>query len=620
MTTDRQTFYQDRIASCDSQLVELERMGVILSRCRGLTFFFTVLLMVFGRFGDFASSACYLLAAISFAAFLALIIYHESIIVRDKVIRQRRRINREQFYRLQRDWTRISEQPIEVPATHASLANDLDLFGHASLYQLLCNAYTPMGRRMLRDWLLEPAASDEVVSRQEAVQALAELVEFREELSMHARLIADSGAGPDAFIDWVEGATWLEGRPWIRWGTRLLAFAVSVCIVLLLTGLTPAFSTGVALVGFVITSMLVNVMYTGQIHEIFNAVNTKHHEVQIYQRMLDAILDLPFECDQINKLKAKLGPTAHAPRKTLRSLSRIMRFANLRQSAFFGVFHIVFQIAFMIDYHVLAALEVWQRRHRNDVRPWFEAIGELECLASLATLSFDHPDWCWPEAAEGGLLRGEAMGHPLLNRSKCVANDVALGPTGTFLLVTGSNMSGKSTLLRSIGLNTILAQAGSAICAKSFSAPTVVIATSMRIHDSLEDGVSFFMAELKRLKEIVDQSRDYRGNSNRTLLFLLDEILQGTNSIERHLAVAQVLSRLVQNNAMGAVSTHDLELANSESLAAVCQNVHFRETIEGVGKNRRMTFDYQMRPGLATTTNALKLLELIGIVDHDDSE
>lgn len=259
---------------------------------------------------------------------------------------------------------------------------------------------------------------------------------------------------------------------------------------------------------------------------------------------------------------------------------------------------------------MLAVLEQWQRKHGGQVRAWFDAIGELEAIASLASLVHDQPDWTFPSIdASNSSIVATSLGHPLLPSPIC--NDVTVGPQGTFLLVTGSNMSGKSTLLRTIGVNTVLAQAGGPVHAEAMSLPPVELATSMRIQDSLEDGISFFMAELQRLKEVVDHAESLESDV-RTQLFLLDEILQGTNSAERHIAVAKVASRLTASGAMGAISTHDLELANKPELTASCKTVHFKESFSGDG---RMTFDYKMRAGVATTTNALKLLELVGIRD-----
>ncbi len=199
-------------------------------------------------------------------------------------------------------------------------------------------------------------------------------------------------------------------------------------------------------------------------------------------------------------------------------------------------------------------------------------------------------------------------------------NDVEVGPAGSCLLVTGSNMSGKSTLLRAIGVNAVLAQAGAPVCAAQLVMPPVVPATSMRILDSLEDGVSFYMAQLMRLKEIVNLARHCESRGGRGLLYLLDEILLGTNSRERHLAVVRVLHFLVESGAIGAVSTHDLDLASSRPLAGVCRCVHFRETLNDQNAQHPMTFDYILRPGVATTTNALKLLKIVGLGDENQGD
>jgi DNA mismatch repair ATPase MutS len=243
------------------------------------------------------------------------------------------------------------------------------------------------------------------------------------------------------------------------------------------------------------------------------------------------------------------------------------------------------------------------------------AVGEIEALAALAGLAHDNPDWCVPRVArsEPPRLTARQLGHPLLAEPARVCNDVELGPPGTFLLVTGSNMSGKSTLLRAVGVNVVLAQAGGRCCAEALSLPPLALGTSVLIEDSLADGYSFFMAELRRLKEIVELAAACHAGGERTLLFLLDEILRGTNASERRIAVRRVLLHLMKQGAIGAVSTHDLALAEDEALAVAGQAVHFRETVHTEGEGPAMTFDYRIREGVATTVNALKLLDLVGL-------
>ena len=248
----------------------------------------------------------------------------------------------------------------------------------------------------------------------------------------------------------------------------------------------------------------------------------------------------------------------------------------------------------------------------------------MEALGALATLAHDQPDWVFAEvvapdgvdgSADGTVLDAAALGHPLIPDEKRVANDVRVGPPGTFLLVTGSNMSGKSTLLRALGLNVVLAQAGAPVCAARLRMPRLDVHTSIRVQDSLARGVSYFMAELERLKQIVDAAHRVRDEGSATLLFLLDEILHGTNTAERRIAATRVIRHLVDTGAIGAATTHDLELAEEPALAGAARLVHFSETFNDVDGASTLHFDYRLRDGLATSTNALALMKIVGLPD-----
>jgi DNA mismatch repair ATPase MutS len=234
-------------------------------------------------------------------------------------------------------------------------------------------------------------------------------------------------------------------------------------------------------------------------------------------------------------------------------------------------------------------------------------------LSAFAQIKADNRDWCFPEiveapAADMKVFAATGLGHPLIRDERRVPNDVEIGPPGTLLLVTGSNMSGKSTLLRAIGLNIVLGQAGAPVCASFLRMPSIELETSIRVQDSLEHGLSYFMAALARLKAIIDRSR--HPPEGRTVMFLLDEILQGTNTAERAIAVRGVARHLLRAGAVGAMTTHDLALAGEEPLNTAARFVHFTETVDVHGA---MSFDYRLRPGLATSRNALRLMQLIGI-------
>jgi DNA mismatch repair ATPase MutS len=271
----------------------------------------------------------------------------------------------------------------------------------------------------------------------------------------------------------------------------------------------------------------------------------------------------------------------------------------------------------MWDVHVLELLEAWQARSGDKVRGWLRAAGEWEALAALSVLRHDQPAWAFPVVDEKATsLSAKALAHPLLPVDEAVPNDVEVGPVGHFLFVTGSNMSGKSTLLRAIGANAVLAQAGAPVAASSMTMPPLRISSLMRVEDSLERGVSFFMAELQRLKAVVDS---VRADSPRMALYLLDEILQGTNTGERQIASRQVLRALSEAHAIGAISSHDLELIQGTELERAAVPVHFAEVFTQDGETPRMTFDYQLRPGLATSSNALALMQMLGFdLDVED--
>jgi DNA mismatch repair ATPase MutS len=290
----------------------------------------------------------------------------------------------------------------------------------------------------------------------------------------------------------------------------------------------------------------------------------------------------------------------------MKRLNTILGFAELRQGS--AILHFPIQALTLWDFHVLFALERWRRSVGPHVRDWLEAAGEIDALACFAAVRHDNPSWCQPRLVEQRVLRATALAHPLIPDTRRVANDVTVGPPGSTLLITGSNMSGKSTLLRAIGLNAVLAQAGAPVCASDLEMPPADLYTSIRIQDSLERGISYFMAALARLKAVVDAAE--RESDDRVLLYLLDEILQGTNSVERGMAVQAVARHLLSAPAIGAITTHDLGVASDEPLSLAAVLVHFTETVDDAGN---MGFDYTLRPGLATSRNALRLMKLIGI-------
>jgi len=510
--------------------------------------------------------------------------------------------------RVRRDWAALpADRSPPVPRDHP-YADDLDVVGRSSLFRLLDSVSAYPGRGTLAEWLLAPAPPAVVRERQAAVAELAPLLDLRESLAARALLAGElRGAGVEPFLRWAEGEPWLTRKSWLVWATRVLPALTVVAAVLQGRGVVsePLWIAPVAL-GLALTAA-----YGRRVQQTLREGADSSAALRGHTALFTLATGHAYAAPLLRRLSAELSGEPGATRALAR-LDRVLRYAEARYSA---MAHAFLHALTLWDFHVVAALEYWQRHAGSRVRGWLAALGEIETLAALAALRHDNPDWAFPEMIDGevSLVDATALGHPLIAGGVRVDNDVTVGPAGTFLMVTGSNMSGKSTLLRAIGANVVLAQAGAPVCARALRLPPVALYTSMRVQDALDEGVSLFMAELRRLKLVVDAARAARASGTPPVLYLLDEILHGTNTSERQVAARRVIGHLIEQGAIGAVSTHDLELAGAGELAAAARAVHFSERFENGPDGPVMTFDYRLRPGVATSVNALKLVEMMGL-------
>ncbi|HKT40549.1 MAG TPA: hypothetical protein VJR48_19410, partial [Ktedonobacterales bacterium] len=432
-------------------------------------------------------------------------------------------------------------------------------------------------------------------------------IDLREELTLFGRLSAMTVTEYQHFLTWAESDTWFGQRRWLLWLSRLLPLLAVGAAVAQAAGLTrlPIW------LGVIAINALLTWLVGKPVERILNEVADRKAIFLPYAGIFQRVERQRFAAPALRQLQARLSASGLNADEQLRRLGSILRFGDVRLSFFAPVLQ-----AFLLwNFQALWLLERWQRRAGPHARTWFETLSELESLAALAALAFDNPTWTFPEFIEGqpAVVAARDLGHPLLPAEMRIGNDVTVGPPGSFLLVTGSNMSGKSTLLRAIGVNVTLAQMGGPVCARELRLPPVALATSIRISDSLEYGVSYFMAELQRLKLVVDTAEETRTQGERIPLFLLDEILHGTNTSERQIAVRHIIRYLVELGAIGAVSTHDLTLVSVPEIAAISTPVYFTETFTRGLDGPRMRFDYTLRPGIATSTNALKLMEIVGL-------
>ena len=541
---------------------------------------------------------------VSVALFLGLVAVHSRARMDERRARDLCKLNALGVARVHREWPSLPLPSEIIPLDHP-YASDLDVGGTtASLYRLLDVVSAATGRPVLLRWLLGfPPSLEELGERQKAVAELAAAVPLREELAILARRGHDVAPEQLAtFLDWAEREPWLRTRPVLLWTARIIPIVTVATAVLALFGRLPSTAPGLSIV----VGLFVLARYRSAMNEHLAAVLRRGTGLRSQRQMLDVLAASRFTSPLLQREQSHAVTGTSGLRALERSLSLLEGQGSL--------IHAILAALVLWDVHALAWLDRWRIRYGRTLRPSLDALGNVEALAALGTLAHDNPAWTFPDVdPRADRLTATMLGHPLIAPVIRVGNDVTVGPRDTLLLVTGSNMSGKSTLLRAIGLNVVLAQTGAPVCAHGLTMPPVELRTSIRLADSLERGVSLFMAELQRLKEIVDAA--HAPGRTRQLLYLLDEILHGTNTAERLIAARAVLVHLVRAGAIGAVTTHDLTLAADGSLATAAVPVHFTEQVSGTAGDAAagMSFDYRLRPGLATSTNALKLLALVGL-------
>ena len=538
------------------------------------------------------------ITAVMALLFTLSLVWHRQVGVRRADLMARVTLRRRSIARLKRNWHELPDPDVAVIPPDHPYAHDLDLVGHGSLQQLLDTTQTPAGRSVMRDWLSSGSSALGIGERQHIVQELARDEAWREDLAAAGLRIGQPGGNVEFLLEWLESA----GKE--RIGLRhILAIFFAACSLLAII----LYAMSVLPFSWLLPLLLVNGLLTfaapgsGQLARI----NTHQRALAQYRAVLPIAERLPGNGPEAARLRGVFStPTGPASRQ-LAGLDRALAFVIPAGT----IIWFPLQMAVNWDLLVEARLRRKAASIGLHIRGWIAEIGNIESLAAMAELSALNPDWVWPMVSNDAVaVVAESLGHPLIPGDRRVANDVTVGPAGNVLIVTGSNMAGKSTLLRALGLNIVLAMAGGPVCASALSLPARAIWSSVRIQDSLEQGVSLYMAELLRLKQIVDAAR------TGPIIYLLDEILHGTNTTERRIAARMVIRQLIAAGAIGAVSTHDLELVDGDlGDAAVC--VHLVDQVVDGPDGPEMHFDYKLRSGLAPSSNALRLLELVGLGD-----
>lgn len=476
-------------------------------------------------------------------------------------------------------------------------AEDLDLFGDGSLYARLCLARTGEGRRRLADWLREPSDAATLEARRQATEELRPRLDLREELWLLGADVAGE-IHPDGLRRWTRAPA-VPFAAWERPVAAIVTLALSASLVWWLGFGGPADPVLLALLAWVALWFRVR----GRAEAVLAHVGRPAAEVALLTRLLRRVEREAFESPALRRLRECFDDADLTASAAVGRLQSVVDLLESRRNAMFAPFA---ALGF-VELHGAAVVERWRHRHAAALPRWLDALAELEALCSLAGWAFDHPDHTFAEiVGEWRGLEAEGLGHPLLPEGSCVRNDVRLDPAQPLLVISGSNMSGKSTLLRAAGANVVLALAGAPVRARRLRVGAVRIGASIQVRDSLLEGRSRFYAEISRLRQVLDLT-----DGAAPVLFLLDELLAGTNSEDRRAGAESVVRELLSRGAFGMLTTHDLALTRlAETLDGLGRNAHFEDQVEG----DRVVFDYRLRPGVVARGNALALMRAIGLM------
>lgn len=556
-------------------------------------------------------------AIVPVVAFVVLVIAHE------RIIRTRKRAESgAAFYerglgRIDGTWQGKGDPGTEFADDHHPYAGDFDLFGRASLFELISIAVTRAGRSRLALWLKEPSMNAaEIAARQAAVLELRENVDLREDLSVAEAEVTREIES--AHLDRWASLPPVTLQPWERVAAlalpavTLILFTVTLPSMLArLVGLTHpeavlrlgwfANMPATPLILALIAAIFMARHLAPRVEPIVIAVERAEPALALLSGVIARIERESFSTERLAALVARLRGADAPASAEIEKLRRLVALLDARRNQFFALFAIVL----LWTSNVAMAIERWRVRSGSRIGDWIEAVGEIEALASLASFASEHPGYAMPSIeTHGPLFDARELGHPLIPDERRVTNDIRLDETLRLLVVSGSNMSGKSTMMRSVGVGAVLAMAGGPVCARALRIAPTAVGASIRIADSLQENASRFYAEILRIRQVLEMSRQG------PLLYLLDEVLAGTNSHDRRIGAEAIVRGLVERGAIGLVSTHDLALAQiAESLAPRATNVHFEDHIE----EGKVVFDYRMRPGVVTKSNALELMRSVGI-------
>ena len=563
------------------------RLGIILLAAAVAFYLFT-----------FSLLAGWAAVVIGIALFLLLVSRDTDIAKEIQTTKNLLELNKEELRMLAGDYLHRYDGSAFAPGEH-DYAGDLDIVGRASLYQYINRCHSEQGRKRLADNFLYGLPVDDVLQRQEAVTELAPLYAWRQMLEAKTFLTPVTLRTEKQAEAWLSGDDeHFSGKAWKYIIPVYSAVSLATAIATIM-GFIPSAVFGVLFLGYFV--------YAGSLSkramQSYAYLSGIVKEVETIRQTIEWIEEREFRSSWLRRLQGSVKTGSAKAQVQIKELKEILNRFDMRGN----ILVFIFLNSFLLwDARQMIALNRWRRRNRQQIGQWFFLIAEMEVLHSLATLRFNQPTWSWPAfSREHFTFAGEGIGHPLIPEGRRVTNSLGVSGTAKVSLITGSNMAGKSTFLRSLGVNVLLAQMGAPVCAQRLEVSPVRLMTSMRIADNLAENTSTFYAELKKLKTIIEAIR-----RREPVWVLLDEVLRGTNSMDRHIGLKALIRQIINHGAVAVIATHDVEVAAlADDLPGAIDNYHFDVQVEG----EELYFDYKLKEGVCTSLNASILMKKIGI-------
>jgi len=587
--------YQRLLGEREQQAAHLNWQESWFSRARGLVFLIGLCMLAMAT-ADLGLSAYWLILPL--CVFLVLVVFHNKIC--NQLNRTRRAVTHysDAINRLHHQWHGCGADGERYRDAKHMYSGDLDLFGHGSLFQLINCARTRLGEDTLANWLQFPAAPEIILKRQSAVQSLTKCVQLREACALQ-------DAENELELDQNHLLNWARETPQpVPLGIRILGLIFATAALVAVGGWLLNYHGYLPLLVVLLFEIPFLFCFRNQIKRVAQTMDQASSGLGILSQMLTLIENQQFEDSYLQAIRSQLDVDEHCPSLCIRELQKLVQSLN---NSLQNQFFVPIALLLCLPIQLVHRIELWRQRVGSHIPQWLSTVGQFEALIALSGYAFERPEDVFPEIVNEGLcLEAINIGHPLIPVDDCIRNDVELNADQQLILISGSNMSGKSTLLRTTGCNVLLALAGAPVRAERLRVSPMQIATVMRISDSLQDGQSLFYAVISRLKSVVDLT----STSELPLLFLLDEILQGTNSHDRRVGTEGIIQKLLSHGAIGLITTHDLALTEIvDGLQPRAINQHFADDLsEG-----RMTFDYRIHPGVVQKSNALALMRMMGL-------